>query len=135
MVTLSHMGKLKENNQSKMGILSIEKRKYPRYNVELPISYSRVDDKELLGGIVANASEGGILVYLPERMELGAVLKVEIFYLRDLELGAIQAIAKAVWSDLTIKGNFGEYRYGLEFQYIDEKDYNRLLALLKELGN
>jgi len=129
------MAKLKETSQSKMGILSIEKRKYPRFNVELPISYSRVDDKDLFGGMVANASEGGILVYLPERLELGAVLKVEIFYLRDLELGAIQAIAKAVWSDLTVKENFGEYRYGLEFQYIDEKDYNRLLALLKELGN
>jgi c-di-GMP-binding flagellar brake protein YcgR len=129
------MSRLKENNLSKMGVLAIERRKYPRHSVELPISYSRVDNKELLGGIVANASEGGILVYLPERMEIGAVLKVEIFYLKDSELGAIQAIAKAVWSDLTTRGDFGEYRYGLEFQYIDEKDYNRLLALLKEIGN
>lgn len=129
------MSRLRENNISKMGILAIERRKYPRYSVELPISYSRVDNKELFGGIVANASEGGVLVYLPERMEIGAVLKVEIFFLKDSELDAIQAIAKAVWSDLTTKGNFGEYRYGLEFQYIDEKDYNRLLALLKEIGN
>jgi c-di-GMP-binding flagellar brake protein YcgR len=129
------MSRLRQNNISKMGILAIERRKYPRYSVELPISYSRVDNKELFGGIVANASEGGVLVYLPERMEIGAVLKVEIFFLKDSELDAIQAIAKAVWSDLTTKGNFGEYRYGLEFQYIDEKDYNRLLALLKEIGN
>jgi len=133
------MNRLKENNrsplQSKIGVLAVERRKHPRYSVELPISYSRVDDRELFGGIVMNACGGGILVYLPERMEIGAVLKIEIFYLKGFELDTIKAIAKAVWCDLAAKVNPGEHRYGLEFQYIDEKDYNRLLALLKEFGN
>lgn len=133
------MNKLKENNRStlrsKMGVLAVERRKHPRYSVELPLSYSRVNDGELFGGIVANASGGGILVYLPERMEIGAVLKIEIFYLRGLELDAIKAIAKVVWSDLATKVSPGEHRYGLAFQYVDEKEYNRLLALLKEIGN
>ncbi len=133
------MNKSKENNrstpQSKMGILAVEKRKHPRFSVELPLSYSRVDDKELFGGIVANASGGGILVYLPERMEIGAVLKIEIFYVKGLELGTVETIGKVVWSDMANKGIQGEHRYGLEFQYIDEKDYNRLVDLLKEIGN
>ena len=133
------MNKLKENSrstlQSKMGVLAVERRKHPRFSVELPLSYSRVNDKELFGGIVANASGGGILVYLPERMEIGAALKIEIFYLKGLELGTVEAIAKVVWSDLANRGSPGEHRYGLEFQYIEEKDYNRMLALLKEIGN
>jgi c-di-GMP-binding flagellar brake protein YcgR len=133
------MNKLKENSrptlQSKMGVLAVERRKHPRFSVELPLSYSRVNDKELFGGIVANASGGGILVYLPERMEIGAALKIEIFYLKGLELGTIETIAKVVWSDLANKVSLGEHRYGLEFQYIEEKDYNRLLALLKEIGS
>ncbi len=133
------MNKLKENSQhtlqSKMGVLAVERRKHPRFSVELPLSYSRVNDKELFGGIVANASGGGILVYLPERMEIGATLKIEIFYLKGLELGTIETIAKVVWSDLANKVSLGEHRYGLEFQYIEEKDYNRLLALLKEIGS
>lgn len=118
----------------KMGVLSIEKRRYPRYSVELPLDYSRIDGKEIYGGIVANASEGGILVYLPERMEMGSLLKIEIYYIRGLQLDAIRATAKVVWSDLAARENFGEYRYGLQFQSIDEKDFNRLLALLKEVG-
>jgi hypothetical protein len=118
-----------------MGILAVEKRKHPRFSVELPLSYSRVDDKELFGGIVANASGGGILVYLPERMEIGAVLKIEIFYVKGLELGTVETIGKVVWSDMANKGIQGEHRYGLEFQYIDEKNYNRLVDLLKEIGN
>ena len=133
------MNKSKKSNdpplQPKMGVLAAERRKYTRFNVELPFSYSRVNNKELFGGIVSNASWGGILVCLPERMEIGAVLKIEIFYLKGLELGTIQTIAKVVWSDMTNKGIQGEHRYGLEFNYIDEKDYNRLVALLKEIGN
>ena len=133
------MNKLKENNrpvlQPKMGVLAVEKRKHPRFVVELPLSYSRVDEKELFGGIVANASGGGILVYLPEIMEIGAVLKIEIFFATGLELGRVETIAKVVWSDLARSGSSGEHKYGLEFQYIDEKDYNRLIALLKEIGN
>ena len=132
------MDKLNHNNQStsqtKMGVLAIEKRKYPRFSVELPLDYSRVDGKETLGGMVANASEGGLLVYLPERIEIGALLKIEIFYVRGLELDTIKAVAKVVWFDLAARESWGEHRYGLQFQSIDEKDFSRLATLLKEAG-
>jgi len=121
-------------SQTKMGVLAIEKRKYPRFSVELPLDYSRVDGKATLGGMVANASEGGLLVYLPERIDIGATLKIEIFYVRGLELDTIKAVAKVVWCDLAARESWGEHRYGLQFQSIDEKDFNRLTALLKEVG-
>jgi c-di-GMP-binding flagellar brake protein YcgR len=133
------MDKVNRNNpstsQTKMGVLSIEKRKYPRFSVELPLNYSRAEGKETLGGMVANASEGGLLVYLPERMEMGAFLKIEIFYVRGLELDTIKAVAKVVWCDLAARESWGEHRYGLQFQYIDQKDLSRLTTLLKEVGN
>ena len=122
------------SSQTKMGILAVEKRKHPRFSVELPLDYSRIEGKEVYGGIVANASEGGVLVYLPERIELGALLKIEIFYVRGLELDTIKATAKVVWSDLAAMASWGEYRYGLHFQSIDEKDFSRLMNLLKEIG-
>jgi len=121
-------------NAKPMGVLAIEKRKHPRYSVELPLNYARINGKENLGGIVANASEGGLLVYLPERMEIGTLLKIEIFYLKGLELDTIKAVAKVVWSDLAAKESWGEYRYGLQFQSIEEKDFSRLVHLLKEIG-
>jgi c-di-GMP-binding flagellar brake protein YcgR len=121
-------------SQPKLGVLAIDRRRHPRYSVELPLDYCRVDGEETYGGIVANASEGGILVYLPERMELGASLKMEIFYVRGLELDTIKVIAKVVWSDLAVKASWGEYRYGLQFQYVEEKDFERLMVLLKEIG-
>ncbi len=132
------MDKINQNNQftsqTKMGVLAIEKRKYPRFSVELPLNYSRLDGKQTLGGMVANASEGGLLVYLPERVEMGALLKIEIFYVRGLELDTIKAVAKVVWCDLAARESWGEHRYGLQFQSIDEKDFSRLTTLLKEVG-
>jgi c-di-GMP-binding flagellar brake protein YcgR len=120
--------------QTKMGILAIEKRKHPRFSVELPLDYSRVNGKEILGGMVANASEGGLLVYLPERVEIGTLLRIEIFYVRGLELDTIKTVGKVVWCDLAAKESWGEHRYGLQFESIEEKDFNRLTTLLKEVG-
>jgi hypothetical protein len=132
------MNKIDQNNPSispnKMGVLAIEKRKHPRFSVELPLDYVRVNGKETYGGMVANASEGGLLIYLPERMEIGALLKIEIFYVRGLELNTIKAVGKVVWADLAARESWGEHRYGLQFEYIDEKDFNRLTTLLKEVG-
>ena len=122
------------SSQTRMGVLSIEKRKYPRFSVELPLNYARAEGKDILGGMVANASEGGLLVYLPERIEIGGLLKIEIFYVRGLELDTIKAVAKVVWCDLGARESWGEHRYGLQFQYIEEKDFNRLTTLLKEVG-
>jgi len=132
------MNKNNQKNQStshtKMGVLAIEKRKHPRFSVELPLDYTQVDGKDIYGGIVANASEGGLLVYLPERIEIGTLLKIEIFYVRGLELDTIKAVAKIVWSDLAARESWGEHRYGLQFLNIEENDFNRLMDLLKEVG-
>lgn len=132
------MNKIDQNNpstsQTKMGVLAIEKRKHPRFSVELPLDYSRVNGKETYGGMVANASEGGLLVYLPESIEIGSLLKIEIFYVGGLELNTIKAVVKVVWADLAARESWGEHRYGLQFESIDEKDFNRLTILLKEVG-
>ncbi len=132
------MNKMNQNNQSlthkKMGVLAIEKRKHPRFSVELPLDYSRVEGKGTFGGMVANASEGGLLVYLPERIEIGTLLRIELFYVKELELDTIKAVVKVVWSDMAARESWGEHRYGLKFEYIDEKDFTRLTALLKEVG-
>jgi len=120
-------------SRTKKDVQGVEKRKHTRISVELPVDYSRPNGKEVYGGIVANASEGGVLVYLPERLEIGAVLKVEILYAKGLELNTIKAIAKVVWGDLATRETWGEHQYGLQFQYIDEEDFHRLVSLLKEV--
>jgi len=126
--------KRKAKKLSKKGVVAIERRKHPRFNLELPLDYFRIEDDENYGGIVANASELGILVYLPEKMEIGTTLSIEIFYAKGLELDAIKAITKVVWADLPARKTWGEYRYGLQFQSIDKRDLTKLKNLLKDVG-
>ena len=118
---------------SKKGVVAIERRKHPRFNLELPLDYFRIEDKENYGGIVANVSELGILAYLPEKMEIGTTLSIEIFYAKGLELDTIKAITKVVWADLPARKTWGEYRYGLQFQSIDKRDLGKLKGLLTEV--
>jgi hypothetical protein len=117
----------------KKGIVAIERRRYPRFNLELPLDYIRVDD-ENYGGIVANASEVGILVYLPEKMEIGTTLSTEIFYAKGSKLDSIKAIGKVVWADLPARKTWGEHRYGLQFKSIDKGNLSKLKSLLQEVS-
>lgn len=111
-----------------------EKRRHPRLFVELPLDYFRKGKKADFGGIVKNASEGGILVYLPEKMEVGEMLKVEIYFPKGLELQTIQGLAKIVWADLASKETWREHRYGLKFNSLPKGTIQRLRNLLREVG-
>ncbi len=121
--------------QSSSGGPSTEKRKNPRFRVQFPLGYSLTDGKTThTAGLTADASEGGLLVYLPEKIPVGAILRIEILYTKDLSLDAIAATAKAVWTDLVSNQSSKEHRYGLQFQVIDEGNLNKLKALLKEVA-
>ena len=120
--------------RSQEGIFIVERRKHPRLSMELPLDY-RIERKDRFGGVTTNASRGGLLVYLPEAIVVGTLLKIEILYVKGLELDTIRAVAKVVWCDLAARESWGEHRYGLQFQSIDEKDFSQLTILLKEVGN
>ncbi len=115
------------------GAAVTEKRKHPRLIVELPLDYSRRGKRADFGGIVKNASEGGILVYLPEKMEVGEMLKVEIYFAKGLELETVQGSAKIVWADLAARDTWREHRYGLEFHSMPKGTIQKLRHLLKEV--
>jgi c-di-GMP-binding flagellar brake protein YcgR len=126
--------KKEENSPSRKGVLAIEKRKHPRFFVELPLDYSRKGKKTDFGGMVKDAGEGGILVYLPEKIEVGEMLKVEIFFAKGLELNTVQGMAKVVWADLAARETWREHRYGLEFHSMPKGMIQKLKNLLKDLG-
>ena len=120
--------------ESKEGIFIVERRKHPRIRIELPMDYSLVDSEKAHGGVVADISEGGLMVYLPEALNLGTLLRVQILFVRGKELNPITAIAKIVWSDLATKAISDENRYGLEFHSFIEGDLQKLKTILKEVG-
>jgi len=111
----------------------VERRKNPRFTLELPMDYS-IESVDRHGGVAGNASKGGVLVYLPEAIVVGTSLRIEILFAKGSELNSIRAIARVVWSDFAPREIWGEYRYGLEFQSFQEGDLQKLRTLLKEVG-
>ena len=109
-----------------------ERRRSPRLHLKLPMNYSRKEKGDSYGGIVGNASEGGILVHLPEKLSTGEILKIEILFAKGWELKTVRGIAKIIWSDLAIRKSRKVHRYGLQFQVVNKKNLQKLKILLKE---
>ena len=124
----------KDQPRLQKGFFLVEKRENPRYSVELPFGYSIADIEKTRGGILADASEAGLLVYLHRRVGIGTLLRIEIIFVKGFRLDTIKGIAKVVWSDLAAKESFGEYRYGLQFQSFQEGDIDKLRILLRKVG-
>ena len=116
------------------GLFLIERRKHPRISVELPFDYSLLEREGSFRGITEDASEGGLLVYLHEKIEIGTLLKIEMLFSKGTELTTIQAMVTVVWSDLVPKESWAEYQYGVQFQSFFKGDLNRLKILLREIG-
>ena len=132
-LTIARRKKGEIRPKSKEGIFIVERRKHPRFSIELPLDYA-IERMDRHGGIAANASKGGLLVYLPEAIVVGTSLRIDILFAKGSELNTIGGIAKVVWSDLAPKEIWGEYRYGLEFQSFHKGDHQKLKKLLKALG-
>jgi len=60
------------------GTVNFERRKYPRVGVDLPVEYSRTG-LSVEQGRAINASEGGLLLHLPEQMGVGHHLRLKLF--------------------------------------------------------
>lgn len=127
-------GKKGEDLEAKSGIVSIEKRRFPRFNVDLPMKYSEVKVRKKQGGIAHDASEGGLLVYLQETLPIGTKLKIEVFFSHGFRLTPIRAEAEIVWADIRGPEDWGEYKYGLKFINIGKDDFSKLKWLLDSLS-
>jgi c-di-GMP-binding flagellar brake protein YcgR len=124
----------KENKEAKrhIGILDLERRKYPRFKINLPLDYYRVDTPAGQTGRAENASEGGLEIYFPEEMQIGERLKLKIFFSSsETELNTIEALAEVVWIDI-LSGD-GEFRSGVKFVDISPEDLVRLKDFLDSL--
>jgi len=104
-----------------------EKRKHPRFNVDLPIKYGRTQ-LFLKYARAVNASQGGLLLRLPEEVEIGQHLALKLFFPSHAELSTIKASVRVVWMDLHMRKDWSwDYQTGVRFVNICTED----MAVLK----
>ncbi len=126
---------MEEKGEEKVhfGVANFERRRHPRFSVDLPLEYHRIHSPQSHPGRLENISEGGLLVYLPEEPEMGQFLKVRLFFPSDSNLQAMDAVAQVVWVDLHI-GEEKDYRSGLKFIEISSEGLDQLSGFLNHLA-
>ena len=95
--------------------LTTEKRKHPRFYIDLPVKYSRTN-LFFKYGRATNASEGGMLVYLPEEMGTGQDIALKIFFPPRAEINSLELFVQVVWTDIHLRKDWAwDYRTGVKF--------------------
>ena len=120
-------------NRPRYGTVNFEKRKHPRFDVDLPIEYVRSGSVAGRSEAV-NASEGGLLVYLREEMEVGQYLSFKLFFSSGSELTTIETLVRVVWTDIHLEEDREDYRAGVEFADISPEDLEKLKKFLRSLS-
>jgi len=127
------MEKEAKETKPRYGTVNFEKRKYPRFNIDLPVEYHRTGLLAKQGRAV-NASEGGLLIYFPELIEIGQHLKLTLFFTAGSEMRTIETLAQVVWVDIHLGEGWGDYRTGVKFVDISPEDLNKLKNFLRGLS-
>ena len=113
-----------------------ERRRYPRFIVDLPLEYRDIDGSCLHGGILVNASGGGFLIEAVRDVPVGTKLIIAVLFPKGFELANFKVVAKIVrkepYRKQDLKGdlNWKGYQYGLEFIQILEEDRLKLNLFL-----
>jgi c-di-GMP-binding flagellar brake protein YcgR len=118
----------------RIGITNFERRRHPRFSVDLPLEYYRTEAPAVRTGRAINASEGGFLIYFPERMEIGQHLRIKLYFTFGSELNMTECLVEIVWVDLNMGEGWGDYRAGAKFIDISQEDLGKVKRFLRSLA-
>jgi hypothetical protein len=113
-----------------MSPANLERRRYPRFPIDFPVEYWRINISKSRPGRTGDISEGGVLVYLPEKIEVGQNIGLRILFVPELASKSIEAIGQVTWND----SHFGKkdyyHRIGLKFLDISAENMEEFMNSL-----
>ena len=107
-----------------------EYRRFPRFLIDLPLEYQEEDTPHSRGGIVINASEGGVLIESIKDIPIGTKLNIAVLFPKWFELTDLKLLAEILWKEPLWKENWTGYRYGLNIVEMMDEDKQKLKLLL-----
>ena len=119
-----------ENAKSYPRTVNFERRKSPRFNVDLPIECSQVNSSISQKARLMNVSEGGMLIHSPERIEIGQHLRSRFSYTSGSEINSIEMLVEVARIDFNVGEVWGDYQCGVKFIDISPGDMTKLKNLL-----
>ena len=128
------MEKERIEKDPRFGTVNFERRKHPRLSVDLPLEYWQINNPKGHPSRTADISEGGLLLYISEKIEIGQNLRVKLFFDVGLKLRTIESQVQVVWKDFCV-GKDGCYRIGVNFIDISPEDMEKLRSFINNLTN
>jgi len=108
----------------------LERRRFPRFNVDLPVKY-RSSNLFFKHVRAVNVSEGGLLVHLPEEIEINQTLALQLFFPSRSHLYNLETSVKVVWRDIHMSKDLAwDYRTGVRFVDTAPEDISELKSFL-----
>ena len=127
------MRKEEEGQNPRFGTVNFERRKHPRFSVDLPVEYWQVNSNpKNHSGRAFDVSEGGLLLYISDEIAIGQNLRVKLFFDSGQGLKSIEANVQVLWKDFRLEKD-GFYRVGLKFVDISQEDLQKLKSFLINL--
>jgi c-di-GMP-binding flagellar brake protein YcgR len=130
------MGKEERETEPPFGLADFERRRHPRFPVDLPIEYWQINKSKSRPGRMIDVSEGGLLLHLSEPLEIGQTLGLNLFIDTGPDLDSIEALVRVevVWKDIYL-GKDGDFRIGVKFVDISAEDVDKLKNFLNTQMN
>lgn len=116
------------------GIVDYQRRRYPRFDVDLPLEYDEVNSSITHHARALNLSGGGMLIRSPEQLEIGRQMKSKLSFPWGSEMNTIEMQAEVVWTKTSLNGAWRDYRSGVRFLDALPNDKAKLTHLLISLS-
>jgi c-di-GMP-binding flagellar brake protein YcgR len=109
---------------------NLERRRYPRFLLNLPLEYSHLDSSISYSSRTINVSEGGLMICVGERLKAGQHLNLKIFCPCGSTMLTIKTIVEVRWTDEYL-GKDGNYRHGVKFIGMTPEDQQNFKGFLE----
>ena len=106
-----------------------DRRKYARVLLDLPFEYQTQYNPRARGGIVIDASEIGFRIHSIQNMDIGAQLKITVFYICGYELETFEVFSEIMWENADKNR---KYLYGTKIIEAAERHHNILKNILRQ---
>ena len=107
-----------------------ERRKHPRYSIDLPLNFMMTENPNIYPGLSIDASEAGLQIQTLKDMPIGIKLNIEVLFAKGFELSTLQGMVQVIWKDEYVWKDWAGYKYGLKFVQISDQNYLKLKHLL-----
>lgn len=117
------------NNEGTSQTVDPERRKYPRFLLNLPVEILHKDSRKQLSHTV-DIGENGLTLYITPKLEVGQYLQLKLFFSYNSSAHVLDLSGKIIWIKNQSEGNNveGGHIAGINF-------VNRSVKEMKELRN